>query len=220
MGKKCIPGLFCIENMTLFLMLFTSFMIVYLWFIYVSKPNSSQIIVVSPPPIQYPAYLGSSYMSNSNSNLNLPNQDTLRDPYVPPTKPNSYIDQNSEKVQAYRMPINIETQGRRNVEYAQVGILTQSPHEKRHNHDESSNQLILPLMGRRHLSGRDKWNYYAISNTGSLNTKLPIRVNGRSCTTEYGCDPLNSGDSVYVEGYGTVFKATIYENNMFNYLPF
>ena len=220
MGKKCIPGLFCIENMTLFIMMFTSFMIVYLWFIYVSKPNSSQIIVLShPPQPQYPVYLGGSnaLMSNPNPNLN-PNPDTLGNPYVPPTKPNSYIDHHSAQVQAY---INIETQGRRNTEYAQVGILTQqSQHEKRHNTDESSNQLILPLMGRRHLSGRDKWNYYAISNTGSLNTKLPIRVNGRSCTAEYGCDPLNSGDSVYVEGYGTVFKSTIYENNMFNYLPF
>jgi hypothetical protein len=103
MGKKCIPGLFCIENMTLFVMLFTSFMIVYLWFIYVSKPNSAQIIVLSQPQqTQYPVYLG-----GSNAMMSNPNPDTLGNPYVPPTKPNSYVDHNSAQVQAYRMPINI-----------------------------------------------------------------------------------------------------------------
>jgi len=80
-------------------------------------------------------------------------------------------------------------------------------------------RLILPLMGRRHMTGRDKWQYYAISNTGNLNTKLPISTNGRSCTSEYGCDPLSSGDIVYVEGYNHAFKATIYENSIFSYLP-
>ena len=75
-------------------------------------------------------------------------------------------------------------------------------------------------MGRRHMSGRDKWQYYSMSNTGSLNTKLPVSVNGKSCTSEYGCDQLMNGDTVFVEGYKTTFKATIYENSMFNYLPF
>ena len=53
-----------------------------------------------------------------------------------------------------------------------MGILT-SPNQ--------DDKLILPLMGRRHMSGRDKWQYYTISNSGSLNTKLPISVNGKSC---------------------------------------
>jgi ferredoxin-NADP reductase len=74
-------------------------------------------------------------------------------------------------------------------------------------------------MGRRHMSGRDKWQYYTISNTGNLNTKLPISVNGKSCTSEYGCDQIMNGDSVYVEGYKNTFKATVYENNMFSYIP-
>jgi hypothetical protein len=79
--------------------------------------------------------------------------------------------------------------------------------------------MILPLMGRKHMSGRDKWQYYTISGTGNLNTKLPISVNGRSCTSEYGCDDIYNGDVVYVEGYKDTFHATIYENNQFHYIP-
>ena len=54
---------------------------------------------------------------------------------------------------------------------------------------------------------------------GNLNTKLPISVNGKSCTGEYGCDDINNGDTVYVEGYNDTFKVTVYENNLFQYIP-
>lgn len=131
------------------------------------------------------------------------------------------------------LPVNMETRGIQNT-YNQIGILTKwsgettkRPLFSRNRNgletpemeSEPESRLILPLFGRRHLIGRDKWQYYAISNTGNLNTKLPIRSNGRSCTSEYGCDPLSSGDVVYVEGYNHAFKATIYENTMFSYLP-
>ena len=79
--------------------------------------------------------------------------------------------------------------------------------------------MILPLMGRKHMSGRDKWQYYTISGSGNLNTKLPISVNGKSCTGEYGCDDIFNGDIVYVEGYNDTFRVTMYENNMFQYIP-
>lgn len=94
-----------------------------------------------------------------------------------------------------------------NYSYKQMGILT-------------SNDLILPLLGKPHINGRDKWNYYTISNTGSLNTKLPIRVRGKTCTNEYGCDEIFTGDAIYVEGYNRQFIATVYENNTYNYDPF
>ena len=94
-----------------------------------------------------------------------------------------------------------------NYSYKQMGILT-------------SDNLILPLLGKPHINGRDKWNYYTISNTGSINSKLPIRVRGKVCTNEYGCDEIFSGDIVYVEGYNRKFTVTIYENNSYNYDPF
>jgi hypothetical protein len=73
-------------------------------------------------------------------------------------------------------------------------------------------------MGRKLT--RDKMQYYTISNTGNMNTKLPISKNGKSCTGEYGCDEVFDGDTVFVEGYADTFKATIYENSRFNYIPY
>ena len=46
------------------------------------------------------------------------------------------------------------------------------------------------------------------------------KANGRSCTQEYGCDELTTGDVLYVEGYNDTFKATIYDNEHFNYIPY
>lgn len=50
--------------------------------------------------------------------------------------------------------------------------------------------------------------------------KLPMSYNGRSCTSEYGCNELTSGDTVYVEGYNDAFKVTIYENSSLRYIPY
>jgi Family of unknown function (DUF5755) len=99
--------------------------------------------------------------------------------------------------------------------YSQIGILT-----REHGGDGHGGQpLILPLMGRVLDNARSKYQYYTVSNTGAVNTKLPIRVKGRSCTNEYGCDELYDGDVVYVQGYNEAFKATVYENANFTYMP-
>jgi hypothetical protein len=110
------------------------------------------------------------------------------------------------------VPINVRTNGMP-TEYRQVGILTRNsgPH--------SGDKLILSLMGRSLQNGRDKWQYYTMSNSpGAAQTRLPISVNGRSCTSEYGCDSISNGDVVYVEGYNETFRATLYETGLFSYL--
>lgn len=116
--------------------------------------------------------------------------DILLDPYAPPLKTSGF-------------PVNIPTRGLP-PDYTQVGLLTRD-------------EKILPLMGRRIMT--DKWQYYTISNTGTINTKLPLTVNGRSCTSEYGCDALSTGDPVFVEGYQQSFRATLYETAAFHYIP-
>ena len=130
------------------------------------------------------------------------------------------------------LPVNVETRGVRS-DYTQIGILTKSSggsnkFSKRKMFSDdlpedgwegSEHRLILPLMGRRCLSGRDKWQYYTISNTGVVNTKLPIKVRGRNCSSEYGCDEIMEGDMVYVQGYNHGFQATVYENATFSYIP-
>ena len=202
MGKKCIPGLICIENMTLFVLILVILLFIYVWYnqyrIHQKTPNSTgeKVILV-------------------NTSSNIPQlvpitsrQDIFNDPYSPPGKNPVVYPRNSGDVRG--IPVNIQTRGVDN-DYQQVGILTRSNY--------SGDEMILPLMGRKHMSGRDKWQYYTISGTGNLNTKLPISVNGRSCTGEYGCDDIYNGDVVYVEGYKDTFNATIYENNQFQYIP-
>lgn len=198
MGKKCIPGIICIENMTLFL-LFVIFVILgYIYFSFFMKTKSNPVIVVNYPSMQNSPYIPPPIpprLGNNNNNpfMNIEMQNTrdiFNDPYVPPVKRDDYV-------------------------YKQMGILTIE--NKKNDYD---NILILPLMGKQHINGRDKWNYYTISNTGSLNTKLPVRVKGKVCTNEYGCDQIFNGDIVFVDGYEQSFKTTIYENNGFNYSPF
>ena len=202
MGKKCVPGLICIENMTLFLLIMVILLFIYIWYnqyrIHQKTPNSTgeKVILV-------------------NTSSNIPQmvpiasrQDVFNDPYSPPGKNPVVYPRNSGDIRG--IPVNIQTRGVDN-DYQQVGILTRSNY--------SGDEMILPLMGRKHMSGRDKWQYYTISGTGNLNTKLPISVNGRSCTGEYGCDDIYNGDVVYVEGYKDTFNATIYENNQFQYIP-
>jgi hypothetical protein len=125
--------------------------------------------------------------------------DPLKDPYVPPVKCDmGSLDRG--------IPINIPTQ-RTSQEYTQLGIL-------------SSNQVILPLMGRRTIISRDKWQYYTISGGDrNLQTKLPIKVKGRNASSENGVDEIYTNDEVYVEGLKEIFTVTIYETGLFSYLP-
>jgi hypothetical protein len=50
--------------------------------------------------------------------------------------------------------------------------------------------------------------------------RLPVSRNGRSCTNEYGCDKLFTGDTVYVEGINEAYRVTLYDNDTIKYLPF
>ena len=108
-------------------------------------------------------------------------------------------------LEAPGVQVNIETRGF-GQDYSQVGILTRV-----------GSDLILPLMGRRFMP--DRWQYYTVSNTGNLHTKLPMTFKGRSCSGEYGCDEMVSGDGVFVEGYNDTLRVTIYEKSKFNYIP-
>jgi hypothetical protein len=177
MGKKCIPGVFCIENMTLFLLVFILIVLLYLY----HATLSPKVVIMSKD-------LGES-TSNHLANATHPLANA----------PLANAPQNA-------MAVNIPSRGP-SPAFTQIGILT-----------KSEENLILPLMGRR--LQRDKYQYYTFSNTGTINTKLPVSKNGKSCTGEYGCDELYDGDSVYVEGYKDTFRATIYENSTFNYIPY
>lgn len=88
--------------------------------------------------------------------------------------------------------------------YKQVGILSQK--------GEYDNVNILPLMGQYLNDG--KWRYYTMS-SGNLQTKLPIKLKNKSCTSEYGCNELSSDNIVNVAGFDSDYKTTLYENGTF-----
>jgi len=200
MAKKCIPGVICVENMTLFILAILSISVGYLYY----KQYSVQ--AQAPASYVFPSTIVDSG-ANAQQNLYIPPLNTIdvRGPVELPPSPSPLVG----------LPVNIRT-STANTSYRQIGILTKNSGRG------GTDPLILPLFGRNLLNGRDKWQYYTMANSGGVafNAKLPISVNGRSCTSEYGCDSVSNGDTVYVEGYDATFRATIYENATLNYIPF
>jgi hypothetical protein len=223
MGKKCVPGVICFENVTIVVILFVLAVFVY-YFYKISNfsndrmpENSRRMMHENSGAINSGA--GGMMMMPEmnrgfvfNNSLMLPPRmnDPLLDPYNPPLRDTSaYFIGGGGGVRGM-IPINIPTQGPMMMtdEYRQVGLLTRA----------NGSEMILPLMGQQLFTNRDKWNYYTMSDKNNI-VKLPIRYKGRNCMNEYGTDSLNSGDHVMVEGYNDKFNVTIYDNKMTRYLP-
>jgi len=202
---KCAPGVICIENYTvLFLLILIG---IALYALYRTQTtHHTQTHTTTMLSQMQPAWMGGLTSIPTRN-------DPFNDPYAPPLKMVDYMQPSQDlrgEVPIHSVvPINVKTRGF-NTEFRQIGILTRK---------NGNDNMILPLMGSRVMTGRDKWNYYTISNNGNINTKLPISVAGRSCTNEYGCDEIYNNDSVYVEGYKDVFIATVYENGLMSYIP-
>lgn len=195
MAKKCIPissgynSSYSFGNITLFMiMIILTFILYYLYVITTTTTTTNK-----PTTNNIPSFFSLHQNLGNNNN----NNDPLTNPYIPPLR-------NTDQIRYDLRPIATQST---NLEYKQIGILTRGDKE------------ILPLMGRRKTS-RYKWQYYTIigGGNGNLQTKLPVSVNGKSCTGEYGCDEIYNNDTVYVEGYKDIFVATIYENNSFEYV--
>lgn len=89
--------------------------------------------------------------------------------------------------------------------YKQIGYLKSETHDKK----------LFPLFGKPIHHRRDKWYYYTIYD----NIKVPIFVNNRDCSTETGCDSLNNGDPINIEGMNDLFLTSLYKNNTLSYTP-
>jgi hypothetical protein len=216
--KRCPPGVFCIENVSLTIMIIAA---VALW-VYFLKPVNADSMYNESHHMQHHMQHQtqhhmqhqtqhqmqqthpSMFQARANYGVSNAQGDVLLNPYVPPLRD----DRATLDVRGPVVPINVSTQGVANAEYRQVGILTRI----------SGPETILPLMGRPLFRNRDKWQFYTISEKNNF-IKLPVSVKGRSCTNEYGCDNVYNGDTVYVEGYNDAFKVTAYENTVMQYLP-
>lgn len=189
--KKCPPGVMCIENITLFILLLIFGIIVYLFHCHYTRKETNNTnttnIKVQPPETRGMR------------------EDILLNPYTPPYRNDGYGMLRNQMVAT-----NI---GSVDAQYRQIGILT--PVSKSAIDDTQTNQ-ILPLMGRPLFTNRDKWQFYTMT---KHNIKLPIINNGKSGSNEYGCDNIYNGDIIYVEGYSQGFRATVYENDTMRYMP-
>jgi hypothetical protein len=206
MASKCPPGVICIENMTL--LLATIMVIGAVWFAYrsfrIQEPIETRSVGSMLPP-SIPTACGTCPVTRAAPACSTTNRsgDVYLNPYAPPLRDGWACGQPSPP----GVPINIRTRGV-DVAYRQVGILTR----------EGGEEQILPLMGRPLEPRRDKWNFYTMAGN-QAQVKLPVRSNGKNCTSEYGCDDLTTGDIVTVEGYKSSFKVTMYENESPRYLP-
>lgn len=209
--KKCPHGVICIENLTMFFLIFAIILVFYVIYSSLFKQKieinnntqSTEKIVVREN-------------SGFNSWFGMPNfpynnlaSDVLLDPYAAPLRDERYL---IPQLNQGRVPINISTNvGAIDTNYRQLGILTPL--------NGTSKDNVLPLMGRPIFSNRDMWQYYCISNQHN-NVKLPIKVKGKNASNEYGVNKIFGGDIVYVEGANEAYKTTIYENDVIKYLPF
>ena len=237
MPKKCQPGVICVENMTMMLIILVIlFVIGYLYLQFTKEKLSTNrnheedhshshsggnshwlnpFGLSFKPNVPYSNVPGDVYMNPYTAPL----RDTR---YMTPTydirgvPPNHHVQVPHEHGHGHGhghghspgIPVNVATQSI-DTRYRQVGILTRM---------NNSQETILPLMGRPLFTSRDKWQYYSMSDKNN-SVKLPLSNGGRSCTSEYGCNSLNNGDNVYIEGYNDSFKVTVYDNNPIQYIP-
>jgi hypothetical protein len=240
MAKRCPPGVLCFENITLLIIAVVVIGVgVYLHSRYFCGGGGpgygyghghghghGQVLLESTDPLSNTLDFGIGGPSS--------NQDVLLNPYVPPLRDNSvgstrpsYDIRGGVETIHYGehggygggggghgghggggVRINVPTQSV-DTTYRQVGILTRS----------GGQEMILPLIGRPLFTNRDKWQFYTLSDKNNA-IKLPVMVNGKSGTSEYGCNNVSTGDMVYVEGYNDAFRVTVYDSASLRYLPF
>ena len=200
MSKRCLPGVICIENITIIITL----IIIGCGILFLNMYNNTSL-VREKIIIKENNYGSNEYFPQPGFSFSNNPNDILMNPYKAPLRDDRLFPIDSPH---RGVPINISTQSV-DSSYRQVGILTRM----------NSVEMILPLMGRPLFTNRDKWNFYTMSDKSNM-IKLPITNKGRSCTSEYGCDNLYNGDTVYVEGYNDAFKVTVYDNQIMRYIPF
>ena len=97
--------------------------------------------------------------------------------------------------------------------FSQVGVLKST--------SASGDSLLLPLLGRPVNNRSDKWQYFTTSNTGSVNTKLPVVFGNKDCAGEFGCPEIdgynNNDQGVFVKGYDKVFQPEVFNNGYIQY---
>jgi len=202
--SKCPPGVICFENFTFLYVIIAIVVMMYLFYIRQTSTNidkQSQAMNTTSNN----NYLQNGIFPRPSYSFSNVQNDVLMNPYTPPLKDERVFMSNDVRG---GVPININTRAV-DTSYRQIGLL------KRMNGEET----LLPLLGRPLYVGRDKWQYYTMNDSNNQ-LKLPVSFKSKSCTSEYGCDEISNGDTVYVDGINATFQATIYDNATMRYIPF
>ena len=168
--------------------------------------------------------------------------EVIKNPLYPPLKRNYHLEQEIDNLQnrlnintrksaterqehvmetpnTKGLPINIETRGSGG-DFQQVGMLyknTITDDTKAPGNNTENN--VLPLYGKPTYRGSNKWLYY--TETDKLNpVKIPVNVNSKDCTDEYGCEELYDGGNVDIPSYNGAFNVKIYKFNKPRYIPY
>lgn len=238
MAKKCPPGVFCIENITLsfvFLVLAACFVFIY----YFNKKNSDREghmtlesltnalhvnmhnnMIQRMMPSFFTSYGDSVNCNDASCSQNARN--VYLDPHAPAQKINFYMNQHPANMGDVRgqpslsypqrgpfLQPPVMTQPLAAKCFSQIGILT----------DNAGTDRILPLFGRPLQTNRNKWQYYTMNDSNNI-VKLPLQVRGKSSMEEYGVDEIMSNENITVQGFNRDFNATIYENQGPLYNPY
>ena len=100
-------------------------------------------------------------------------------------------------------PTNISTRGGIGLPQ-QVGVL--------HKVFGADNE-VYPLYGRRRYPRDDKWDYYTVM--GNQGVKLEVR----NASQNYRNQELNTGDEVQIQGLKDKYRATVYQSDFPEYIP-
>ena len=204
MPRRCPPGVFCISDHLVtillvgFLMIFAYYVVMTVHFPASLSPLSSSLpsipslstvtasLAPSLPTFQQTIVQGDSRYQRAPQ--------PLRDWMAPPEL----------SMGGPSLPINIPTRGLPE-SFQSVGMITVE-------------DKVLPLYGRRTAGGSDRWNYYTRTDTYNP-VPLPIRYQRRDCMDDTGCGEIFSGEQVKVDGIQKDGKVEIYKMGGPKYIP-
>ena len=218
MAKVCPPGVLCIENITIVILMVLIGGLLYVQYYQNIKNRSLQtkqhkeFINTIAHKLSKPETIikqttvnndDDPYFTKTYNRFSSLNNDILLNPYEPPLKDDAYFLKHSSSSTCHNKNcgINIQTNiHQADIRYRQIGVLL--PREEKFS--------ILPLMARPLYTNRYKWQYYTLSDQNN-SIKLPIYIKDRNCMNEYGCDELYTNDVAWVEGHNTHYKISLYE---------
>ena len=199
MPKRCPPGLFCLSTTNLMIAIATLFVACVIITMYKSVGNNQPIVIrmdsphpINPPP--NPLIIPGPVVDTRFQRTPQPLRDWMSPPEIPPRGGIASI------------PININTRGLPEA-FQTIGNLN------------VGGGKMLPLYGRRTMSGSsDRWNYYTRTNEYNP-VPLPLRYKNRDCMDDIGCPEIFSGENMMVEGTGENGHVRLFRMDGPKYIP-